>query len=169
MALLLLGAAAVATSYFAAAQLPHSSWLSKSAYAILIATLLGIAAAQSPLSRLGQSGSLGNMALFIIVALIGSRVNLSELHNAPLYIAAGFIILLIHGVLMILFAKLFRLDLFSIAVASLANIGGVASAPLLASSYNQSLIPIGILMAMIGYTVGTFGGLTTAYLLQSLY
>jgi len=104
--------------------------------------------------------------LYFIVALIASRANFAELSQAPLYIVAGFMIILIHASIMIIFAKLFKLDLFSLGVASLANIGGVASAPILAGAYNKALIPIGVLMAMMGYIVGTFMGLGVANILQ---
>jgi len=79
---------------------------------------------------------------------------------------AGFVIIAIHATVMVIFAKLFRLDLFSLGVASLANIGGVASAPILAGAYHKALIPIGVLMAMMGYIVGTFMGLGVAKVLQ---
>ncbi|MBN7828111.1 DUF819 family protein, partial [Bowmanella dokdonensis] len=64
--------------------------------------------------------------------------------------------------------KLFKLDLFTCGVASLANIGGVASAPILAASYSRSLIPVGILMALLGYIVGTAGGILVGNLLPAL-
>ncbi|RUM70714.1 MAG: hypothetical protein DSZ09_04080, partial [Sulfurovum sp.] len=105
---------------------------------------------------------------YIIVALIASRANFSELSQAPLYIFAGFIIISIHILFMLLFAKLFHLDLFSLGIASLANIGGIASAPILASAYSKALIPIGVLMAMIGYIVGTFGGLMVGVVLSKI-
>ena len=79
---------------------------------------------------------------------------------------AGFMIITIHAVIMVIFAKLFKLDLFSLGVASLANIGGVASAPILAGAYNKALIPIGVLMAMMGYIVGTFMGLGVSMVLE---
>jgi len=68
---------------------------------------------------------------------------------------------------MILGAKIFKLDLFSISVASLANIGGVASAPILAATYNKALVSVGVLMAIMGYIIGTFGGLAVASILMS--
>jgi uncharacterized membrane protein len=74
-------------------------------------------------------------------------------------------IILIHALILVIFAKLFKLDLFSLGVASLANIGGVASAPILASAYSKALIPIGVLMAMLGYIIGTFGGLMVGKIL----
>ena len=75
-------------------------------------------------------------------------------------------ILAIHGVLMIIIAKIFKLDMFTCGVASLANIGGTASAPILAGSYKGALVPVGVLMALMGYVIGTFGGLVTANLMS---
>jgi len=69
---------------------------------------------------------------------------------------------------LVLAAKLFKLDLFTCAVASLANIGGVASAPILAAAYSEALIPVGVLMAMMGYVIGTGGGLLVGKILSLL-
>jgi uncharacterized membrane protein len=106
------------------------------------------------------------LMLYLIIALIASRANLAELTQAPLYIALGLMILLFHGLIMLVMAKWLKLDLFTCGVASLANIGGVASAPILAASYSKSLIPVGVLMAMIGYIVGTGGGLLVGKVLS---
>jgi len=135
---------------------------------VILATLAGTLFAMTPLSRMAGSGELGNILLYLIVALIASRANFGELTQAPLYIVAGFVILAIHGVLMVIFTKLFKLDPFSLGVASLANIGGVASAPILAGAYSQALIPIGVLMAMMGYILGTFGGLAVGKILAMI-
>jgi len=145
---------------------PTTSFLSETTWVVIIATLAGIVGAMSPLAKLSGSSQLGNMMLYLIVALIASRANFAELTEAPLYIFAGFVIIAIHVVIMVLFAKLFKLDLFSLGVASLANIGGVASAPILASTYSKALIPIGVLMAMMGYILGTFGGLMVGKILE---
>ena len=148
--------------------LPTTSFLTTSTWVIIIATLAGILFAMTPLAKLAGSSQLANMMLYLIVALIASRANFTELTEAPLYIMAGFVIILIHAAVMVLFAKLFRLDLFSLGVASLANIGGVASAPILASAYSKALIPIGVLMAMMGYILGTFGGLMVGKVLKMI-
>jgi len=147
---------------------PTTSFLSETTWVVIIATLAGIVGAMSPLAKLSGSSQLGNMMLYLIVALIASRANFAELTEAPLYIFAGFVIIAIHVVIMVLFAKLFKLNLFSLGVASLANIGGVASAPILASAYSKALIPIGVLMAMMGYILGTFGGLMVGKVLEML-
>ncbi len=148
--------------------LPTTSFFTTTTWIVIIATLAGILFAMTPLAKLSGGSELGHIMLYLIVALIASRANFSELTEAPLYIVAGFVIIAIHAGIMILFAKLFKLDLFSLGVASLANIGGVASAPILASAYSKALIPIGVLMAMMGYIVGTFGGLMVGKVLEMI-
>ena len=165
---LLLGSALLvsALSQSIATFLPVTDFLTKTTWVVIIATVVGMFFAMTPLAKRSGASELANIMLYLIVALIASRANFSELTEAPLYIFAGFVIIAIHAALMILFAKLFRLDLFSLGVASLANIGGVASAPILASAYSKALIPIGVLMAMMGYILGTFGGLAVGKVLE---
>ena len=157
-----------ALSHMLATSLPSSDYFTAQTWEVIIATLAGILFAMTPLARLSGASELANMMLYLMVALIASWANFAELTQAPLYIFAGLVVLAIHAALMILFAKLFRLDLFSIGVASLANIGGVASAPILASAYSKALIPIGVLMAMMGYIIGTFGGLMVGKVLEMI-
>ncbi|HIP27766.1 MAG TPA: DUF819 domain-containing protein, partial [Sulfurovum sp.] len=151
---------------YGASFLPSTSFLTNTTWIVIIATLAGILFAMTPLAKISGSAELANVMLYLIVALIASRANFTELTEAPLYIAAGFVVLAIHASIMILFAKLFKIDLFSLGVASLANIGGVASAPILASAYSKALIPIGVLMAMMGYILGTFAGLMVGKILE---
>jgi len=155
-----------ALSQYGASYLPTSSFLTSTTWVVIIATLTGILFAMTPLAKISGSSELANIMLYFIVALIASRANFSELTQAPLYIFAGFVIIAIHVLIMGIFAKLFKLDLFSLGVASLANIGGVASAPILASAYSKALIPIGVLMAMMGYILGTFSGLLIGNILS---
>jgi uncharacterized membrane protein len=157
-----------ALAQYGASFLPTTSFLTTTTWIVIIATLAGTLFAMTPLAKISGGSELANIMLYLIVALIASRANFSELTEAPLYILAGFVIITIHMSIMILFAKLFKLDLFSLGVASLANIGGVASAPILASAYSKALIPIGVLMAMMGYIVGTFGGLMVGKVLEMI-
>lgn len=106
--------------------------------------------------------------LMFLIALIGSQAHLRGFSEVPLYLGVGLLILLLHAGIMVIAAKLFKLDLFSIGVASLANIGGVASAPILAAAYHRSLIGIAVLMAIMGYMIGTFAGLAIGYVLKSI-
>lgn len=157
-----------ALAQYGASFLPTTDFLTNTTWVVIFATLTGILFAMTPLAKISGSSELANIMLYLIVALIASRANFAELTEAPLYIFAGFVIIAIHVVIMVIFAKLFKLDLFSLAVASLANIGGVASAPILASAYSKALIPIGVLMAMMGYILGTFGGLMVGKILESI-
>lgn len=166
----LLGAALLASALaqYGASFLPTTSFLTTTTWVVIIATLAGTLFAMTPLAKISGSAGLANIMLYLIVALIASHANFTELTEAPLYILAGFVIIAIHVSIMVLFAKLFKLDLFSLGVASLANIGGVASAPILASAYSKALIPIGVLMAMMGYIIGTFGGLMVGKVLEMI-
>ncbi|MGW8169407.1 MAG: DUF819 family protein [Sulfurovaceae bacterium] len=167
---LLLGSALMVNtvSVYLATLLPTTDFITHYTWVVAIATIAGILFAMTPLAKIGGSSLIAQIMLYLIVALVASRADFSELSQAPLYIIAGFTVLVIHFILMVLFAKLFRLDLFSLGVASLANIGGVASAPILASAYSKALVPIGVLMALMGYIIGTGGGLIVAKILQML-
>ena len=167
---LLLGTAlsVSAMSRYLATDLPTNSFITQTTWVVIVATISGIIAAMTPLSQKAGSNELGNISLYIIVALIASRADFYELTQAPLYIVAGFIIIAIHILLMVISARIFKLDLFTLGVASLANIGGVASAPILAGAYSKALIPVGVLMAMMGYIVGTFGGLAVGKVLEMI-
>ena len=106
--------------------------------------------------------------LAVVVAALASGADFSGMSQAPLYILCGFLVLGIHAVLMLLAARLFKFDLALCGIASLANIGGVASAPLLAATYAPALAPIGVLLAMLGYLLGTGGGLLLARIFQMM-
>ncbi|WP_040330777.1 DUF819 domain-containing protein [Clostridium ihumii] len=148
--------------------IPENQIIQGNTVAILLVTLIGVIIAMTPISKIPSSSELANLMLYIIVALIASKANFTEISGAPIYIISGTIILLIHGALLILIAKVFRLDLFTCGIASLSNIGGLASAPILAASYNEALIPIGVLMSLMGYVLGTGGGLLVAKILSLL-
>ena len=134
-------------------------------YRIVLISILGLVLAMSPVGKIAGSAELSNIMLYMVVALIASRASFLELLSQGMawWIVAGFVILAIHGLLMLLAAKVFKLDMFTCGVASLANIGGTASAPILAASYSGSLVSVGVLMALMGYVVGTFGGIAVGY------
>ncbi len=150
---------AVVVAYIAVLFSTRLGWLSSTTWSVLIATFTGLIASQTPIRRLGGSTALSSAMLYLLVGLIGSRAYFDGFDAVPLYLLAGVLILTLHAILMIIAAKIFRLDLFSIGVASLANIGGVASAPILAAAYNRSLIGVAVLMAIMGYLIGTIAGL----------
>ena len=142
--------------------------LNKTTTIVLLASAFGILGSFTKLKDINGSSEVATTMLYIIIALIGSKAIFESFSDVGFYVLAGFVILLIHAVIMIIGAKIFKLDLFSIAVASLSNIGGVASAPILAAAYNKSLVSVGVLMAVMGYLIGTFGGLAVGNILVAL-
>lgn len=152
----------------AATGLPTTAFVTLTTWVVIIVTVAGVIGAVTPIGRIAGSADLATVMLYVIIALIASRANFSELTQAPAYIIAGLVILAVHGTVMVILAKLLKLDLFTCGVASLANIGGVASAPILAAAYSRVLIPVGVLMAMLGYIVGTGGGLLVGRILSGI-
>lgn len=141
-------------------------WLDSSTWTVLLITLCGLIGAVTPVGKMAGTSELSNVMLYIVVALLASRASFLELTDAPIWIIAGFIILAIHGILMVIVAKIFKLDMFTCGVASLANIGGTASAPVLAGAYDGALVPVGVLMALMGYVIGTGGGILVANIMS---
>lgn len=142
--------------------------LNKTTTIVLLASLFGVLGSFTKLKEINGSTEVATTMLYIIIALIGSKAVFESFSGLGVYVFAGFIILLIHAIIMVIGAKIFKLDLFSIAVSSLSNIGGVASAPILAAAYNKSLVSVGVLMAIMGYLIGTFGGLAVGNILMGL-
>ncbi|MCH5264647.1 MAG: DUF819 domain-containing protein [Lachnospiraceae bacterium] len=144
----------------------YLSFFDKATWTVLIVTVLGVGFALTPFGKLRGTEEVSNVMLYSVVALIASRADLSAMGNAPAWLLTGLIILLIHVTIMIILAKLLKIDIFTASVASLANIGGTATAPVLAGSYSSALVPVGIIMALLGYVVGTGGGLIVAHLMS---
>ncbi len=148
--------------------LPRIGFIEASIWKILIATFIGIGFALTKVGKLRGIDEISNISLYLILILTASNVNLAALLNAPIYILAGMVILLIHFTIMILLAKLFKLDLFTCGIASIANVGGVASAPIIAATYDKNLVSVSVLMSLLGDLAGTFIALGIAQLLIGL-
>jgi uncharacterized membrane protein len=100
------------------------------------------------------------------VATVGLQMNILALRDTPIFFAVGAIWLALHALLVIGVARLIRAPSFFMAIGSEANIGGAASAPAVAAAFHPSLIPVGALLAVLGYIVGTFGGWLTGQLMR---
>ncbi len=146
----------------------YLTFFDKSTWTVLVVTVLGVLAALTPFGKLKGTEEISNVLLYIVIALIASRADLGSMGNAHLWLLTGLIILLFHVVVMVLLAKLFKLDIFTCTVASLANVGGTATAPVLAGVYNSALVPVGIIMALLGYVIGTMGGLIVSYCMSMI-
>lgn len=138
----------------------------KATWTVLVVTVLGVGLALTPFGKIKGTEEISNVMLYVVIALIASRADLAGMGDAPVWLIAGFIVLIIHVGIMLILAKMLKLDIFTCAVASLANIGGTATAPVLAGTYSNALVPVGIVMALLGYVVGTGGGLIVAQLMS---
>lgn len=135
-------------------------------WTVLLISALGVIFAMTPFGKIKGTEEVSNVMLYIVVALIASRADLSAVGNAHVWLVTGFVILLVHVTIMVILAKVLKMDIFTCCVASLANIGGTATAPVLAGAYSNALVPVGIMMALLGYVVGTGGGLIVANLMS---
>ncbi len=150
---------------YASKLLPVFSFVTSSFWSVILATVLGISASFTPLAKSQISEKVGFWLLYFLIALIAVSSAFDDFSQAWLFVLAGFFVIITHALLLAIYAKLFRIDLFTIGVASLANIGGVASAPLLAASFSKNLVSVGVIMSMLGYIIGTFCGLVVTYVL----
>lgn len=148
--------------------LPVNGLLTTTAWTVLIATIAGLAVARTSASRSPVPAPLASALLALLVAVLASQSNFEGLATAPLFVLAGFCVLLLHIALLALLARLFRFDLHACGIASLAQIGGVATAPVLAATYSRPLVPAAVLLATLGLVLGTGVGLSMAGLLSAL-
>ena len=140
--------------------------ISASAWAIVLATTMGIALSFTPARRLEAYGSssAGYALLYFVLASIGAKTSLGQLGDAPLLIVAGFVWVLIHAAVVLAAGRLLRAPMALLAAASQANLGGAASAPVVAQVYQPGLAPVGLLLAVMGNILGTYLGILTATL-----
>jgi uncharacterized membrane protein len=164
-----LGLLAAALSAWLARFLPTSNMISVTTWTILLATALGLAVGQTPFARYPGASSISGALLIALVAVLASQSNFHGIGQAPLYILYGVLVIAVHAGLMTAAARLFHFDMYLCGISSLAHIGGVAAAPLLAASYSRSLVPVGVLLALLGYVIGTGYGLIVARVLSSVY
>jgi uncharacterized membrane protein len=151
-----------------AARLPATGMISATTWTILLATFVGLVAGQSPLARFPGAAPLSGALLAAVVAVLASQADFHGFAQAPIYLLCGATIIALHAVLLALAAKLFKFDLYLCGIASLAHIGGVATTPVLAASYARALAPVGVLLALLGYVLGTGFGIGMASVLSRL-
>jgi uncharacterized membrane protein len=170
LSVVVFGAIAVSTlSIWIGGLLPeYGAVINGTTWSILIVSLLGLVVAVTPLGRTAGSGEVATLMLFVVIGQIASGSDFSAITQAPVYLLMGALVLLFHAAVMVLYAKLTRTELFSLAVASTANVGGIASAPVVAAAFNKQLVPVGVLYALIGSFMGTFVGLAAAQIMSAL-
>ncbi|RUO68872.1 DUF819 domain-containing protein [Idiomarina ramblicola] len=127
-------------------------------WVIVLATAGGIALSFTRARSMEAAGAskIGSVFVYVLVASIGLHMDVTKIVEAPKYFLIGAIWMMIHAGLMLLVAKLLRAPVFYMAVGSQANVGGAASAPVVASAFHPSLAPVGVLLAVMGYALGTY-------------
>lgn len=144
------------------------SLTSKFFWLVVIVTTIGLAMSFSPVRHLEAAGAskVASAFLYILVATIGLHMDVSKVLDTPLYFLVGIIWMLVHAGFMLLVAKLIKAPLFYMAVGSQANVGGAASAPVVAAAFHPALAPVGVLLAVFGYALGTYMAWLCGQLLQ---
>lgn len=156
----------------------HSEWLSSWRmdsltshffWLVVISTTIGLALSFTRARRLEGVGASrwGSIFIYVLVATIGMKMNLGEVFDNLGLFAIGIVWMLVHVTLLLVVAKLIKAPFFFVAVGSQANVGGAASAPVVASAFNEALAPVGVLMAVLGYALGTYGAIICATLMQA--
>ena len=137
---------------------------------VVIATTIGLLLSFTKARTYEGAGAsrIGAVMLYVLVATIGMQMDLGALLDRPWLFLLGLIWITFHGGLMILMAKLIRAPLFMMAVGSQANIGAAASAPVVASAFHPALAPVGVLLAVLGYALGTYGAYITGISLRAI-
>lgn len=147
-----------------------NSLLSGFFWLIVFSTTIGVALSFTRARKLEGVGASkwGSVFIYVLVATIGMQMDIgSVLQNLGLF-AVGIIWMLVHVIVLLLVAKLIRAPFFFVAVGSQANVGGAASAPVVASAFSPALAPVGALMAVLGYALGTYMAIICAFLMQGV-
>ena len=142
--------------------------LTQKTWAMLLVTTIGILLSGTPLKKTPGTEPLSMTFVYIYMTMIGASADLSQLAGAQWFLIAGFICIAVHFLIIAVAARLLRVDVSMAAVASVAAVGGAASAPVAAGFHREELVPVSIMLALIGYALGNYLGVATALLCQAM-
>jgi uncharacterized membrane protein len=151
-----------------APQLGKFSLTSSFFWLIVITTTLGMILATTKARKLEGAGAsvIGTALLYLLIATLGMKMDISGLLKTPAILFVCIVWMLLHILVMIIVAKIIRAPFFFVAVGSMANIGGPASAPVIAAAFSPALAPVGVLLAVLGYAIGTYGAYLCGLMMQ---
>ena len=137
---------------------------------VVVATTVGVGLSFTKYRSYEGAGAskMGSVFIFVLVATIGMNMNIGEIFDNLGLFSIGITWMLVHVIIMIVVAKIIKAPFFFVAVGSQANVGGAASAPVVASAFSPALAPVGVLLAVLGYALGTYGALMCAQLMESV-
>ncbi len=138
---------------------------------VVVATTGGLLVSFTKIRYLEGAGAskIGSLFLYVLVMTIGMQMDLGAFLDVPGYFAIGFVWIIIHVIILLTVGKIIKAPFFFVAVGSQANVGGAASAPIVASAFHPSLAPVGVLLAVLGYALGTYGAYACAEIMRLLY
>ena len=156
--------------------LQNAPWLSRFSltssffWLIVLSTIISVALSFTKARELEGVGAsrIGSVFIYILVATIGMKMNVMAVFDNPGLFIIGLIWMAIHAFILIAVAKVIKAPFFFLAVGSQANVGGAASAPVVASAFHPSLAPVGVLLAVLGYAIGTYGAWLCGILMQTV-
>jgi len=169
--------------YFADITMPvmknHEEWLNNNRlsalnsdffWLVLYATSIGLMLSFTRFRAVEGYGASkwGSVFIYFLVATIGMKMNIGEVFSNPGLFLLGLIWMLTHVIILLTVAFLIKAPFFFVAVGSQANIGGAASAPVVASAFSPSLAPVGVILAVLGYAVGTYGAIICAQIMAGM-
>jgi uncharacterized membrane protein len=128
-----------------------------------LVTTIGIGLAATPLRKIPGTMPLAMTLTYIYMTMMGAQADLRNIGGAQWFLVAGFVCIAVHFVFIIIGARLFRVDVSMAAVSSVSAVGGAASAPVAAAYHREELVPISIMLALLGYALGNYLGVATAY------
>lgn len=136
----------------------------------VLATTFGLVLSGTKLRQLEAVGSskIGSVFVYVLVATIGMHMDVTAITAYPVMFLVGLVWILFHAGLMLLMLRVLKAPVFYMAVGSQANIGGAASAPVVAAAFHASLAPVGVLLAVLGYALGTYGAYISALMMQAV-
>ncbi|MGL1889157.1 MAG: DUF819 family protein [Reichenbachiella sp.] len=137
---------------------------------VVISTTIGLVMSFTSLRKMEGVGAskIGGVFIYILVATIGMKMNVVAIVDSPGLFLVGAVWMLVHIALLLIVAKIIRAPFFFVAVGSQANVGGAASAPIVAAAFHPSLAPVGVLLAVLGYALGTYGALVCGWMMQAV-
>ncbi|MDX2426494.1 MAG: DUF819 family protein, partial [Cycloclasticus sp.] len=169
LAILLLAIGGTAIAAWVAPWLPElGGVLGSFAWTVILVTALGVGISFTRLRNLEGAGAskVGSLFLYLLVASIGAKAEFAKVFDEPGLFVVAALWIAIHAITLLTLRYLLKAPIFYMAVASQANIGGAASAPIVASAFHPALAPVGALMGVAGYVLGTYAGLICAWLLR---
>ena len=172
MAILAIGFGGTALANQLADRLPEiGDMINRFTWIVILVTMIGLGLSFTRLRNLEGAGAsrVGTVFLYTLIATIGAKAEFARVFERPAILAVCTLWMVVHIVIMLLVRRWLRAPIFLMAIGSQANIGGAASAPVVATAYHPSLAPVGVLLAVGGLVMGTYGGILVAVLLERVH